>query len=295
MSDPNLQLPAHLQNNDELAKRALADAQSMASSSNSVPRISLRGREFRLIENGEEVRKVRDSLKVIILGVEPEQGRMIKTYYKDGYKQGAKEPPTCSSSTGVRPDPWVQNKQADNCAQCPKNVFGSATSPSGKQTKACRDSKQIWVGMADDPKPLNERTQYGLNVTVASLKAFAEYGRKLSALGQAPCVAITELVMLDTEFPQLDFKLAGWVDEPTMKLSLDIANKRPWAAFKSALALSNEGEAQRSSLPMALPAHLQGGTAQPAQQAAPQQPPFEGGTPSRTVDTKTIDDAVGNW
>lgn len=296
MSDTNIELPAHLRNNDEAAKRALADAASMASSSNSVPRISLRGREFRLIENGEEVRKVRDKLRVIILGVEPEAGRMIKTFYKDGYKQGAKEPPTCSSSTGVAPDPWVQNKQHTNCGQCPKNVFGSATSPSGKQTKACRDSKQVWVAMADDPKPLDERTQYGMNVTVASLKAFAEHGRKLAGIGQAPCVAITELEMLDTEFPQLAFHLVGWVDEPTMKISLDIASKRPWAMFRSALALSNEGESSATvALPMQLPSHLQGGTSviPPAQTIVQQAQPATAPTPP--VSSQQIDDAVGNW
>src|ERR1044072_6218380 len=108
----DLAIPAHLQNNDEAAKRALQDAQSMSAASNSVPRISLRGREFRFVESGEEVKKVRDRIRVVILGVEPDGKAMIKTWYKGGYTSGSKEPPTCSSDDGIRPSNWVQEKQA---------------------------------------------------------------------------------------------------------------------------------------------------------------------------------------
>ena len=153
----SMELPEYMKGSDA-AKRALMDAASMASSSNSVPRISLRGREFRFVVNGEEVEKVRDSIETIILGVEPGPGLMIKTFYEKGYQSGAKEPPTCASDDGVAPSPWVTKKQAQTCNQCPKNAFGSATSPQGKPTKACRDSKRVWLVKANEEKPIVERT-----------------------------------------------------------------------------------------------------------------------------------------
>jgi hypothetical protein len=288
MSD-NLALPAHLQNNEEAAKRALQDAQSMSSSSNSVPRISLRGREFRFVENGEEVKKVRDKLKVVILGVEPDGRAMIKTWYKDGYKSGAKEPPTCSSDDGIRPSAYVQNKQSPTCAGCPKNQFGSATSPSGKATKACRDSKRIWVVEAESTEPFADRTQYGLNVTVASLKSFSELGRALAGYGQSPCVAITELIMMDMEYPQLEFKLVGWLNPEDTPKSLEINTKRPWKLFSNTQGLlSNDSAPSTASLPLSLPAHLQ----------QPQKPADSGVTDVQAKpapSNQQIDDAVGSW
>lgn len=287
----SIELPEHLRTGPlaEAAAKALQDAASMAASSNSVPRISLRGREFRLIENGEEVKKVRDQLDVIILGVEPEAGRMIKTWYKDGYKSGAKEPPTCSSDDGIAPAPWVNDKQSASCQTCPKNAFGSATSPNGKPTKACRDSKRIWLKLSESDQPFSERTMYGLNVTVASLKAFSEHGRKLASLGQGPAVAITRLKMLDMEYPQLDFEIAGWLDADTAPQSLKIAEQRPWKIqyANAGLALSApDAGGAKAQLPMSapqVPAHLQ----KPATEVTDV-------TPKASPNTN-IDDEIGRW
>lgn len=304
MSD-DLALPAHLQNNEDAAKRALQDAQSMSSSSNSIPRISLRGREFRFVENGEEVKKIRDRIRVVILGVEPDGRAMVKTWYKGGYVSGAKEPPTCASDDGIKPSSWIQEKQSPTCAQCPKNQFGSATSPSGKATKACRDSKRVWLVEAEaqdgtNPDgsykwksidtPFEERTQYGLSVTVASLKSFAELGRQLAGYGQSPCVAVTELEMLDKEYPELKFNLVGWLNPTDTPKSLEINTKRPWKLFSNTSAmLENNSSGPSNPLPLSLPAHLQ----KPADT-----PPAAGVTDveARPAPSNSqIDDAVGNW
>lgn len=279
-----IELPEHLRTGPlaEAAAKALQDAANMAAASNSVPRISLRGREFRLIEGGDEIAKYRDELDVIILGVEPDGGLMIKTWYKDGYKSGAKEPPTCSSDDGIAPAQWVTDKQSNQCRTCPKNQFGSATSPSGKPTKACRDSKRAWVVMANSDKPIAERTLYGLNITVASLKAFSDHGKLLASLGQGPAVCVTKLKMLDLEYPQLAFELASWLNAELAPQSLKLANERPWkinyASAGLALAMG-DAPASTASLPMAVPDHLKNVTdATPA-----------GAKPAG------LDDAIANW
>jgi hypothetical protein len=309
MSTPNMEIPEHLRTGPlaDAAAKALQDAQSMASSSNSVPRISLKGREFRLIESGEEVAKFRDVLDVIVLGVEPGPGQMIKTFYEKGYTQGAKEPPTCASDDGIAPSPWVQNKQAQQCRTCPKNQFGSAISPSGKQTKACRDSKRAWLVIADgnvspgkpgeEGKPflvspsIAERTLYGLNVTVASLKTFSDHGRQLTALGQGPAVCVTRLIMQDGEFPQLDFKLQAWLSADLAPQSLKLADDRPWKVYNSsalalAMAGSTESSGPKSTLPMSVPDHLK------AKAAAGN---VEDVQPKNEVSNKEINDQLGTW
>jgi len=303
MSNPNMEVPEHLRSGPlaDAAQKALQDAASMASSSNSVPRISLRGREFRFVEGGEEVKKMRDHMDVIILGVEPGQGNMIKTFYAKGYTSGAKEPPTCASDDGIAPSPWVQEKQAQQCRTCAKNQFGSATSPSGKATKACRDSKRIWVVRADDEVkdvPISERTMYGLNVTVASLKAFSEHGRLLTSLGQGPAVCVTRVVMLDMEYPQVEFKLHAWLDAATAPQTLKIADARPWKVFNSstlALAMNGgDGDQTRAQLPMtagAVPDHLKQTAAAPAANVVDATP--AGAKP--IVDASKIDEELGKW
>lgn len=312
----SMEIPEHLRTGPlaDAAKKALEDATKMAASSNSVPRISLKGREFRLIDGGEEIAKFRDSLNVIILGVEPEAGRMIKTWYKDGYKSGSKEPPTCSSDDGVSPANWVNDKQAANCSQCPKNQFGSAISPSGKPTKACRDSKRIWVRMADNhvlkddvrvlhptsTVPFAERTMFGLNVTVASLKAFSEYGKKLASLGQGPAVCVTKLVMLDMEYPQLDFQLLAWLDAQVAPLSLEISAKKPWKIqyANAGLALAHDGSSSN-----ALPVKLPGQVPDVPPHLQTQQVVVDDATSEQLIAKATerlkqdinIDDAIGKW
>lgn len=311
-----IELPEHLRTGPlaEAAARALNDAASMASASNSVPRISLRGREFRFIENGEEVLKLRDSVDVIMMGVEPGPNLMIKTYYAAGYQPGAKEPPTCASDDGIAPSPWVQSKQSDQCKTCKWNAFGSATSPTGKATKKCRDSKRVWLKLADtnmvNGQPLKqpelkERTLYGMNVSVASLKAFSEHGRKLASMGQGPAVCVTRVKMLDTEYPQVDFEIAAWLDAVQAPLSLQMAAERPWKVFSNAGLALAAPETPKAGLPSALPgqqgvgqppAHLQQTSAAAVQQASevveaiPATP-----TPSKPVANTDIDDAVGKW
>lgn len=202
------------------------DADSMAAASVSVPRISLKGKKFQFINGDDESRKT-ETIHVVILGVDPEGGKMIKTFYKNGYNPNDTAPPDCSSSDGVVPDAWVQSPISDNCAGCQKNVFGSATSPTGKKTKACRDAKRLWVVKADEISG----TVYGLNVPVTSLKDMSEYGREIRGAGIPLCAVITEISMdEDSEFPQLHFKRLGFLNEEFGTQAIERNESRDWMA-----------------------------------------------------------------
>jgi hypothetical protein len=229
MADPTkneMAIPEHLK--AVMAQQAEAgsnaDADSLASASVSIPRISLKGKKFRFIEGGEEISK-HDSIKVVILGVEPEAGRMIKTYYEGAYNPSDNAPPTCSSSDGVAPDLWVQDPQAERCSSCPKNVFGSATSTTGKKAKACRDAKRIWVTEPEKVKG----TVFGLNIPVTSLRALSDYGNFIRKNNFPLAGVITELSMdEDAEFPQVLFAHAGFLNEAQFNQAFERNQTKDW-------------------------------------------------------------------
>lgn len=235
MSKQEIAIPEHLRK--YLSNPAASsDADSMASASVSIPRISLKGRKFRLIEGGEEIRKPADELHVVILAVEPGAGLMAKTYYEKGYQSGDSSPPDCSSSNGLTPDPWVSSPVSAKCNGCPKNVFGSATSRSGGKAKACKDSKRLWVV---EPDNING-TVYALGIPVTSLKAMAEYGAMLKANGIPTAAVITKLSMKDTEFPELLFDFVGVLEPGTMDAAMLRNEKKDWDLKQSGPMLEHD-------------------------------------------------------
>lgn len=246
-----------------------ADAQSMADSSISIPRVSLKAKFFRLIVGGEEIKKFPEA-EFVIIAVDPGPGKFIKTYYQGAYT-GESIPPTCSSQDGIRPDGWVSAKQAEMCNTCPQNRFGSATSQSGKKTKACRDSKRLWVALPDDIAG----TVFGLNVPVTSLKNLSELGRRFGELNVPISAAVVKMTMDEDEsYPILNFAISKWLDAENATAAIARNTKRDW-----------EGAIRSDSPALAAP------TPQPAI-ASPQVPPQTAGTPVKTGD---VDQALKNW
>lgn len=249
------------------------DADSMASANNSVPRVSLKGKKFQLI-NGDDESKKSDEIHVVILGVDPEGGRMIKTFYASGYNPSDTAPPDCSSSDGVAPDGWVNNPISATCNRCPKNVFGSATSPTGKKTKACRDAKRLWTAKPDDIGGV----VYGLNVPVTSLKDMAEYGKEIRSAGIPLSAVITRIYMdEDSEFPKIHFQRVGFLNEEIGVKALERNASRDWMA----------GINSRNQLPP------------PAKAPALPQKEIDEKTidadPPKEVSSKSVDDIASDW
>ena len=205
-------------------EQSKADIGALVSSSISVPRLSYRGKRWRWIVDGEETIEKGLTVQVVIVGVEPEAGRFIKTFYFNPYAPGDTSPPDCSSSNGVSPDGWVSSPQSPRCQTCPKNVFGSAASRTGGKAKACHDSKRLWAVKPDDTEIV-----YGLNVPIMSLKNLAEYGKYIAKNNYPLALVITELSMDDeAEFPKLCFKHNGFVKEDISKEVMELNQRRPW-------------------------------------------------------------------
>jgi len=289
------QLPAYLQKH--VANHApSADIASLATSTTSTPRISLRGRQFRFIEGGEEISKTAGPIKMHLLGVEPGPGRFTKTWYAKNYSGQAADntPPDCSSDDGVKPNPWVSAPQHTDCQGCPKNQFGSATSRSGKPSKACNDSKRLYLTKEGDL----DGTVYLLQTPVSSLRALSTYGRSLADMGVEVWMPITEIGMVDAEFPELEFAVSGFIAEEQIEPLRIRSEKKEWASGR--LALQHSTQAPRA----ALPDHIarQVGIAQPtpaaevSQAAADAASEAQSPTPTPSASgVATNSDVLKNW
>lgn len=108
-------------------------------------RISLRGKRFRLVVDGEELSTLKaESLDVVIVNGTKDISR---TYYSKAYDPKVEAvPPDCWSKDGVAPDASASDPQATKCDICPQNIKGSGQGNS----RACRFSKRLAIALADD-------------------------------------------------------------------------------------------------------------------------------------------------
>ena len=206
----NIKVPAHLANR---VGTSSALAQSLtgglsSGSSESIPRISIKGARFRIVDGDTETVLDSTSIEIVIVGANP---RLSKTWYAKAWTPDA-EPsaPDCFSLDGIGPDPAATNPQNDLCASCSQNAWGSKVTPQGQQIKACADQKRLAVVAADDPSgPI-----YLLQVTPAALKGLNQYQKELSVRGIPPEIVKTRLSFdTDASFPKLKFTFGGFLDE----------------------------------------------------------------------------------
>ena len=171
--------------------------------------LSIRGSRWH-VKVGDEETTITDSttgdpvgsLRLVLLKASP---NVSKNYYASGYEEGASEAPTCWSIDGIRPDP-AADKQADSCAVCPKNVFGSRVTDAGKKVKACGDSRRLAVIPEGDFK----NDVYGgpmlLRVPASSLSNLSQYGKKMDKQGFPYNTIVTRCSFDHTvSFPKLEF------------------------------------------------------------------------------------------
>ena len=215
-------LPAHLQH---LAGKLTTSSLSSGISAGGHPRISIKGGRFRLQQtNGEELIVPQLHLDVIIVDA---NDKLSKIYYAGKWDPNSDgEAPDCWSDNGIAPSTGAKTPQHSNCAQCPHNVWGSKINEtSGKQSKACGDTKKLAVLIADNPSgPVFE-----LRVPGDSLKNLATYATGLEKHG-VPFSTVITRVTFDTnvshqrlifnpaygaegEMPYINAEMASVIDE----------------------------------------------------------------------------------
>lgn len=181
-----------------------------------VNKISLKQSRFRLVVNGVETVLPVLAIQVALLRV---NDGINKTWFEKAWNPDA-EPtqPECSSDDGILPRLDSPKRQANDCASCPWNQWGSSINPTnGKKTKACQDSKRMAV---IPPGPNGRFTSkevesFQLAIPPASLTDFGSFVR---SLGNMPTPAAYNMVVVevsfDTEatFPKLNFRPIRWFE-----------------------------------------------------------------------------------
>lgn len=184
----------------------------------SIDRVSIRGRAFRLIEGGTEiVASAAPAMNFVLVAAAP---KVSRTYYEGQYDESVKAAPVCWSSTGDAPDDAVPvaQRKSPNCAQCSMNVAGSGQ----KESRACRFQQRIAVAL---PDRLNK--VYAMTIPATSL-----WGDKVQAGQPAPLTQYASFLAANrlpmegviTEFsfdiqqtqPTLRFRVAGWLNQDQM-------------------------------------------------------------------------------
>lgn len=176
-----------------------------------LPRLSFRGKVFRIRKNGEEASIGNGPLRVILVDArEP----VSKAYYEKAYTPGETTPPRCYAEDGMHPRSGEEGKGpiAATCAQCPMNQWGSAMR-NGVPTKgkACSDTKRLVVfPILDLPNGSKLVQPVILDLPATSMRAkkgtqpaFYEYVRTLEQAGVDPQTYVAELTFSDEEHPRL--------------------------------------------------------------------------------------------
>jgi hypothetical protein len=161
---------------------------------------------FKRIVNGEQVGKaIRGEFNAIILAMLEKPSR---SYYASDYDLDAKgTAPDCFSNLSDKPEASASNRQASNCASCPKNIDGSGKNGKGK---ACRFSRKVALFLDGD----ESGDVYQFNIPAKSLFGkgtgntlpFEQYCRHLVSNGAAPDRVVTTVAYnLDAETMELNF------------------------------------------------------------------------------------------
>lgn len=181
----------------ELAKYAVADgAREPAAGGNF---ISIKGKAFRA---GGDV--LGDPLNVVIVDYAFENA-----YYGGrDYDEDNPEPPVCfaigKTEDELAPDEKSPDPQAETCAECPQNAFGSAEKGRGK---ACKNARKLALISADVKKFDAQHVQGAevrfMRLPPKSLGHFKGYIKKLTEGLQLPTfAAVTSLTFDEDEaFP----------------------------------------------------------------------------------------------
>lgn len=189
----------------DLLKDLLETNKRLMGSGGGMPRISIRGSRFRLIEGGEQVSVSKsDTMNVLII----DAADVSRTYYEGTYDPENPSGPVCWSQDSKVPSPDVPDdqRQSARCADCQFNVKGSGQGSS----RACRFSQRLALFLEGDLEKV-----YQMQIPAASIFGEAKgsdmglqaYVKFLHARGAPVQAVLTELRFDEnSESPKLFFK-----------------------------------------------------------------------------------------
>jgi len=259
--------------------------------------MSYKGKVWTIRAGGTELPLMREdgdgprgSIEVVIVKSSP---FISKVYYKNGYVPGSDEAPDCFSNNGTAPDPSIQAPQCDNCAACPMNAWGSrVNNQTGKQGKACADSKRLAIMPLEDLANKGKLGPMLLRVPAASLQDTKNYAHALKGYGY-DYFTVGSRISFDAQeaFPKFIYNAIrplsdqeaqlclAWRNSPEVENILNAVETAPKPAapatpFEQPPATTAPAQDGTIAAQIAaLQAQLQAKAAQQAQPAAPPPPP----------------------
>lgn len=187
-------------------------------------RISIKGKAFRQVVNGEEIYVSEDrTLDVILVNAAP----VSRQYYEGAYDPKATAvPPTCWSSNTQTPDTSVpeDQRQSDKCMTCPQNIKGSGQG----ETRACRFSQRVAVLLDGD---LEKKEVYQLQLPATSVfgdgkdgkMGLQAYGKFLAANNVHAISVITRMKFdVASEQPKLSFNAVRPLDQEELDIAIEM-------------------------------------------------------------------------
>jgi hypothetical protein len=138
-------------------------------------------------------------------------GTLTKAWYEKAYTPGTNAAPDCFSNDGKTPAPGVAKPQCSNCAQCPKNAFGSH--PTTGRGKACGDRKLVVLAL--DSMPDKYAT---FNVPTMSLQSLAKIDSQLRS-NNIPLQSVMMEFNFDpaVTYPVVKIGAIGYVDKASFE------------------------------------------------------------------------------
>lgn len=131
--------------------------------------------------------------------------RNFNKYYTANYNPQDIKPPICfaiNKTLDMKPHEDVAEAQAESCAECPHNQWGSA--PNGGKGKACRNTVRLAItppdaSASDEPMIID--------VSPTGLRSWSALVNALSAEGLLPVQVVTEIAFdANAAYPTLVFK-----------------------------------------------------------------------------------------
>jgi len=135
----------------------------------------------------------------------------VYALYEGAFKRGVIQEPVCKAigtiASEMEPLATVPKKQAEKCATCPQNQWGSG----GGEGKACQNSRVLAIVAADNPK---DGEIFLVKVSPTGIRHFDKYAATVGTKFQTPLWGvITELSFSDDSYPSLRFNFVGPVPE----------------------------------------------------------------------------------
>lgn len=116
-----------------------------------------------------------------------------RTYYSKPYQPDVLSAPDCYSFDGDAPHPEAKIPQADRCAQCRFNEFGSAQNGKGKGCKEGARFAAIHADSLDSPEKIAGATIVQGRLSVLNSKGFRSYTGYFEDSGIAIWQSVTQL------------------------------------------------------------------------------------------------------